>query len=111
MAYAGSQAWSAEGTVLERGDGASPEVFTKIAEIVKIARAGAKMDLPDVTNMDSGAYREYIATLLDAGELAFEGNYLPNDATQSVLQTDFDARALHNWKILLPPGPGFVTTE
>jgi len=117
MPYTGSKAFAGMGTILARGDGASPEAFTPIAEIKNIQRSGAKADQADVTNMDSiSAYREWLPTLLDAGEISFTGNYIPADATQQSLQTDFDARASGQWTITLPassisdPGnatPGF----
>ena len=103
MPYTGSQAFAGQGTQLQRGNAASPEVFTSLAEVKNIQRSGAKVDLQDVTNMDSvGAYREYLPTLLDAGEVSFSGNYIPGDTTQQTLQSDFDSRAKKNWKIVLP---------
>jgi predicted secreted protein len=111
MAYTGSKAFAGQGAALTMGNGASPEVFTKLAELKSIQRSGAKADQVDVTNMDSiGAYREYLATLLDAGEISFTGNYIPSDATQAALQTTFDARAVVNWKIVLPPAGTYIVS-
>jgi predicted secreted protein len=106
MAYTGSQAFAGRGSTLERGDGDFSETFTPIAELRKITRSGSKADLADVTNMESGAYREKLPTLLEPGEISFEGNYIPSDATQGYLQTDFDNQALHNWQIVLPGSRG-----
>lgn len=107
MSYAGSRAFAGQGTQLQLGDGADPESFSTIAEITKVQRSGSKMDLVDVTNMDSiGAYREKLATLLDAGQISFDANYIPQDATQTGLQAQFDGRILSNWKIVLPGGRG-----
>jgi predicted secreted protein len=107
MSYAGSRAFAGQGTELQLGDAGSPEAFTTIAEVTKIQRGGSKMDLVDVTNMDSvGAYREKLATLLDGGEISFDANYVPQDVTQQSLQTQFDGRTLSNWKIVLPGGRG-----
>jgi hypothetical protein len=102
-----SQAFAGRSSQLQRGDGATPtEVFSTIAEVRKITRSGSKADLADVTNMDSGNYREFLPTLLDAGEIALEGNYIPSDITQGLLQADFDGQAKHNWKIVLPAARG-----
>jgi len=107
MSYAGSRAFAGQGTQLQLGDGGSPEAFTTIAEVHKVARGGSKMDLVDVTNFDSiGAYREKLATLLDGGELTFDANYVPQDTSQQALQAQFDGRTLSNWKIVLPGGRG-----
>lgn len=98
-----SRAFAGQGSQLQLGNGGSPEVFTTVAEITKIQRSGSKMDIVDVTNMDSvGAYREKLATLLDGGEISFEANYIPADATQQALQTQFDNRSLSDWQIVLP---------
>jgi predicted secreted protein len=102
-----SQAFAGQGTQLQLGNGATPEVFATIAEITKIQRSGSKMDIVDVTNMDSvGAYREKLATLLDAGEISFDANYVPGDVTQQGLQAQFDGRTLSNWKIVIIGGRG-----
>ncbi|SRR6266403_1290933 len=102
-----SNAFAGQGSKLKRGDGATPENFTALAEVKNIQRTGAKADHSDVTNMDSvGAYREYLPTLLDAGEISFTGNYIPGDSSQQLLQNDFDNRRLGNWQILLPNALG-----
>lgn len=107
MSYTGSKAFAGQGAELQLGDGGSPEAFSTIAEVTKVQRSGSKMDLVDVTNMDSiGAYREKLATLLDGGEISFDANYVPSDATQVSLQSQFDNRTLSNWKIVLPGARG-----
>jgi predicted secreted protein len=101
-----SKAFAGLGTQLQRGDGASPETFATIAEMTKVQGTGSKADVIDVTNMDSPtAYREKLVTLLDAGEISFDGNLIGSDVTQQDVQADFDARALHNWKVVLPVDP------
>jgi predicted secreted protein len=99
-----SNAFKAQGTLLKRAG-------TTIAEVVNIQRSGSKADLADVTNMDSsGAYREYLPTLLDGGEISATLNYLGNaDATQANLQSDFDSQSLQTWTIVLPGGKGTWT--
>ncbi len=109
MTYSGSRAFAGQGTQLQLGSGtpASPGSYATIAEITKIQRSGSKMDIVDTTNMDSiGAYREKLPTLLDGGEISFEANYIPQDATQQSLQTSFDGRTLQPWQIVLPSSLG-----
>ncbi|HEX4381240.1 MAG TPA: phage tail tube protein [Candidatus Acidoferrum sp.] len=102
-----SNAAAGAGAKLKYGDGGSPEVFTAVVELKKVGRSGTKADLEDVTNLDSpGAYREYLPTLLDGGEIAFEGNYIAADATQTQLQTKFDGRTKSNWQLALPNSIG-----
>lgn len=111
--YTGSQAFAPIGSKLGYLNTSSPPSYVYIAELQTIQRTGSKSDLVDVTNMESiGGYREYLATLRDAGDVSFSGNYIPNDATQQDLQTLFDGATLSEWEIVLPPAPaqGFETS-
>lgn len=84
--------------------------YLTIAEMTKVQGTGSKADVIDVTNMDSpSAYREKIVTLLDAGEISFDGNFVADDATQAAVQSDFDTRTQNKWKIVLPIDPATTT--
>lgn len=77
-------ALSATGTLLKIGDGGGTESFTTIAEVTKIGGPKLKMETKDVTSHSStGGWREFIATLLDAGEVSFSINFIPTGATHS----------------------------
>jgi hypothetical protein len=81
-------------------------VFTQLAEVRKMQFSGTKYDLADVTNMQSGNFREWLPTLADAGELSFEANYIPQDSTQMSLNNDFKNALLLACQIVLPNGLG-----
>lgn len=53
----------------------------------------------EVTNLDSTA-REYVSTLLDAGEVSFNVNYVPADTTQAALVSALANRTRLDWKII-----------
>lgn len=114
MSYSGSQAFAPIGSKLQITiDAGSPPVptLTDVAEIQTIQRSGSKSDLVDVTNMQStGGYREFLATLRDAGDVAFSGNYIPNDATQQALQTLFDGATKVACAIVLPPAGTYTVS-
>lgn len=102
-----SNAFSGYGIQVKLGDGGSPENFTAINEVQQADFTGSKVDLADVTNVQSpNARREYIATLIDSGEFNFTANYLPNDATQQGMQAVMDARLVRNWQVVLPNSLG-----
>lgn len=111
-----SQAKRALGTKLKMGDGASPEVFTAIAEIISIQQQGQKIDLIDVTNMDSEAnangliYREFIGGLADGGELSFSANFIPTNDTQQDFMDAFDGLK-KRWRVVLPDDLGYFSCE
>jgi predicted secreted protein len=110
-----SQAFSGYGLELQKGTGVfsgSPavETFDTIAEIQQVAFTGSKVDLADVTNVASpNRRREYIATLIDSGELTFTANFIPGDSTQAGLRTTMDAAEAVNWQVVLPNSLGTLS--
>jgi hypothetical protein len=101
MSYSNSAAFVARSTVISFES--DPSVgFVPLAEIKDINFTGAKYDLDDVTNYESGNFREWITTLADSGDVSFSGNYVPSDASQAALLGFFNTGVLVNWKITLP---------
>ena len=106
-----SSAFAARGTQLQRAG-------VTIAEVTKINKSGSKMDLVDVTNMDSPSFfREFLPTLNDSGELSFDCNFIPGDAAQQALLDDFNNQVKSAYIIPLPSTKGrfsfdgYVTTD
>lgn len=100
-----TSAQSSHGTQFQVGDGAEPEVFTTVAEVRDITGPGNTVDTLEVTNHDSGGWKEYIAMLSDGGEVSFDLNYY-GDASQSAMRTDQAAKTLRNYQVVIP----FATT-
>ena len=96
------------GTLLKIGDGASPEVFTTIYEVVSIGDFGQENALIDVTHMQSTAL-EYIYGLPDGVELPVVVNYNPTNATHVSVLAAQAAKTTKNMKLTLPSGAGSVT--
>jgi predicted secreted protein len=96
-----TQAISGVGTILAIGNGASPEVFTPLAEVRTIDGPNEEAQSLEATNLDStGGYREYIPGFLDGGDLNFEANWTLG--AYGVVKALFQARAVRNWKITYP---------
>lgn len=107
MPYTSSQAFAGRGSVLQFGSGsASPYTFTLLAEVKKIQFSGSKYDLADVTNFESGNFREWLPTLADSGEISFEANLIPSDASQNSLLNAFNNATLQPWQVVLPGSIG-----
>src|SRR5208282_5686756 len=107
MPYVNSQAFAGRGTVLQLGTGgSSPYTFTELAEVKKIQFSGTKYDLADVTNMESGNFREWLPTLADSGEISFEANLIPGDATQQSLIATLNSAILTPVQVVLPNALG-----
>lgn len=103
-----TDAKAAFGTELQLGDGADPEVFTKIAELIDPSDEGSS-EVVDVTaHTAPNPFREKIVTLLDAGEVTFDVNWVPSHATHNTtngLRKIWVNRELRNWKLVFPTDP------
>ncbi len=101
-----SDAMSAQGTYISKGNGASPEVFTEIAEVATIGGPNETSDEIEVTHLRTvGGYREYLQSFKDGGELPLTLNFIPNNATQDSLtglRSEFQSGAVKNYRITYP---------
>jgi len=96
-----SEAIAGVGTVFNRGDGASNENFTAIAEINQIAGPDMSRAAIDVTNLDSTAgYREFIMGFRDSGLITLTMNWTRDGWDR--LRDDFESDASVNWQIVFP---------
>lgn len=89
------------GTVVKRGDGADPEVFTRIDECIEIPEIGEENPLVDVTYTDAEA-REYIAGIAEGMEMDFSFNYNSADTQQAGLIEDVKDKVNRNFQITVP---------
>ena len=101
-----TDATAAYGTLLKRGDGAVSEAFSAVAEVTKISGPKLKLDALDVTHMESTeGWREFVGGLLEGGEVGFDVNFLPANATQNAaagLLLDLKNRTKRNFQIVFP---------
>lgn len=89
------------GTQLQRGDGATPEVFTPLANVTDITPPGLERETYDVTAHDSeDAWREFIGGLKDGGEVELDLNYDPRE--HDSLIADFSDAVPRNYKVVWP---------
>lgn len=101
-----SEATSAFGTTLKIGDGATPEVFSAIAEVTNVGGPGMSLETIDVTSDSSpGGWKEYVGGLLDGGEIKLELNFAPGNATHQALAAAMGSRAKKNFKLVFPDTP------
>lgn len=106
--YTNSAAFVARGTVIAYKT--DPSVaYTALAELKEFNFSGSKYDLADVTNYESGNFREWLTTLADSGEVSFVGNYLPGEASQAGLLAYFNSGTLLDWQVTLPGALGVIT--
>jgi len=98
-----SSAKSAFGSILKR-------VATAVAELTSITVGGQKVNLIDVSNMDSASgFNEFIAGMADGGEFSIEGNFL-NTGQQALVISDHQGKTLTSWVVLLGATPTVTIT-
>ena len=90
----------AQGVVLQRGDGASTEVFTAVAEVTGWSGFDGEASEIDVTDLSS-TKKELLLGLMDHGSFTFDGFLLPGDTPQDGLRSDRDSKAKSNFKLIL----------
>ena len=101
-------------TLLQYGNGASPEVWTTVANVGDLSGPTMKAQVQDVTSQSTGDYwRQKITTLLDAGELSAPIYFVPNDAGHQALLEIFAGRSGNTgnpttWRVLFPVAAGSV---
>ncbi|HXM32297.1 MAG TPA: phage tail tube protein [Chthoniobacterales bacterium] len=91
------------GTLLQRAG-------VTVLEVLKVGGPGMKADMKEVSNMLSpNTYKEFVAGLREGGDVTFEMNYIPKDATQITLRQDFEGGVQSSWTIVLPGALGTWT--
>jgi predicted secreted protein len=96
---------AAFGTVVAFG--ATP---TAVANVTGISGLDGDTETIDVTAHDSGgAYRQKIASFMDAGQVSLELNFDPNNVTHRATSGGIlylkDQRTVETWKITFPGTP------
>ena len=106
-----TDAIAAYGVLLKVGSGGTAETFTAIAEVRDIEGPEMEAEMKDVTSHDSpGGWRELIPTLLSAGEVSFDLNFIPGDPTHDAetgLVSDMWGRVKRNYQLVWPDGEGW----
>ena len=93
---------SAYGSELKIGDGATTEAFTEIPGVRDLTGPEYSLETIDVTHhASSGNYREVVPSFLSGGNINFTLLYDSNDSTHGSLFTDFEARTLRNFQLVL----------
>jgi hypothetical protein len=101
-----TQAIASHGTLLKIGDGATPEVFTTVAEVGDITLPNFGNEKEDVTVQTTpGRKRDYKVTLAKDATVEFPINWDPADSTHDSatgLKSLADSGKQANFQIVLP---------
>lgn len=107
--YNSSSALSSQGMTLGVGDGASPEVFTSVAEIKSVDGPGGQANEIDVTDLSSTA-KEFQLGLQDEGDITLDINYIPANTQHAQLRSDRAAGTIRNYQITFTDSPATTWT-
>lgn len=101
--------WTNQGVAFQVGDGASPEVFTTIADIMEHDDLSILRSDLENTKLNSNV-KTAKPGLREVGNFTFSGTYDPNNATVASLQTKVEAedQADTNFKLDLDTSPNEV---
>jgi len=94
---------------LKLGAGASPQVLTTIAEVLRVGPIGSTNPEVDVTNLDSTA-KEYIAGLADGNTVEFDVNFIAGNTQQAALRTSQAAGSTAYFQMTWQTSPLFTAT-
>lgn len=98
--------YNAKGTLLKLGDGAAPEVFTTIGQIMDIQGPNESRGTIDASDHDTVAAKEFLSeALYDGGEQTFELHWDPALATQLTMASLLRSGALRNYQSAFPTNP------
>lgn len=99
------------GTELRRGNGADPQVYTKVAELGDLEGPGMSTTTFDVSSHSSpGAVMEKAAGMIDAGEITVPINWDPSAPTHETLYSDLISREVVSYQIAWPTTPQVLWT-
>lgn len=81
-------------------DGADPGALVEVGEVLGVTPPSPTRDTIDTTHHGSaGDYREFISSLIDAGEVSVSMHYIPGSAEDTLINAAFAAGDLRAFKI------------
>lgn len=92
-------------SLIKRGNGASPEVFTAVTGVFNIDPPKPKRAEIDVSDLTDTARRKKLG-MVDNGSLSIQMNWIDGDAQQDGLVTDYAAGTLRNFQLTYPSAAG-----
>lgn len=105
-----------QGTLFQRSSMASPEVFSTVGEVTAIPEFNASRDPRDVTAINDSQF-QYSPGMKNGGQITVSFRYDRADTAHIGFITDFEAKTVRNYKLVLADSPereitfsGFVTS-
>jgi len=94
--------YSAQGTKIQRGDGATPELFTTIGEVTSIAGPSMAHTMVDTSCLEDVAKTCLPSGVVDCGEVALGINFEADNAVHDAIVDACIAGSSSNYQICWP---------
>lgn len=106
---------AAFGMVVSFGTATGTTTSATLTNVTNISGLDGETEVIDVTSHDSSsAYREKVASFIDAGQVQLEANFNPNEATHRATTGGIlylrDQRTIVPWKLTFPGSPTHSVT-
>ncbi len=97
------------GTLLKKGNAASPEVFTALLEVKSINNFGFSLEQKEATHMESlSRYKEFVAGMKEGQVLTVTCNVVTGNYT--IIKAWADAGLRSNWTLYIPTSTPITAT-
>lgn len=93
-----------QGTLFQRGNAASPEVFATVGLVPTVPESNPARDMRDITAINDTQF-QFSPGMLRGGTPAVTFRYAKDDASHAGFVTDFGAKTARNYKLVLPTSP------
>lgn len=93
-----SNALVSQGMTLAIGSAASPTIYTNITEVKSITGPSGNATVIDTTDLNSTAKEKRLG-LKDQGQISFDWNYIPTDASHALVKAAFDSGAQTQFRL------------
>lgn len=100
---------NSKGTILAKGDAASPEVFSKIAGIQDMPAINSAKSVKDRTDL-SDSVRDYGLGIMEPPSITLTLFWDPNETTQNALITEHNNETKSNYQVQCPDSPSTTYT-
>lgn len=85
--------------------------LTKVEGLISVEPPSMTIETVDVTDQDSEFTKEYIAGLIDPGDVSATVKYLPGDATDLLIREHAASRKTRPFEIVVNANNGTVTVS
>jgi len=104
-----TSAAAAVGTAFQQGSGASPQVYTTVAEVLSISGPSLSAEEIEVSSLSSpGGFKEYVSGLRDAGTVDLSVNWIKSNTQQTSMRDLVSTGATTAYRIVFSDSPNTV---